>query len=883
MAYELTEQKKVGLGLIGFGLSFSFLGVLLYFDRGLLALGNLFWLIGVGLLLGWQSTWRLFTNVNNLKGTVCFVLGLFLIFVRWPIIGIILEMYGCIVLFGGFWSTVKMFLSQIPFVGWMIQYPLMVSNPHSHVSFLICLGDVSSCLHARRDIDLISDDGTRTQTSNESMFISRLKRVRRTILVLGIANLAVIVSGCVLTLISNSNCDNAAQLFPIYAVCLAACVKLAAMVKVATTQELMAITIMDSPTQISLERKMKYKTWLWWTRFAMVITLLQFLGATYLMFRVSTFVSPDGMPRHCVLGLSTETRGWKQRLQVCFLITVCFVALAQCFTGSDILQWRSFYATQDDAWKAHYQEVFDHGIREVLCCLGRREYMGVIEEDEVCSVARLLGDLVSYRASGTGHLEFLAGLALLQNYSQFPESYEDGMEAPAFHLQEAATFHKFAEAAYTGPLLDVGRNPALFLCTWICRQGILTPWSRKWRPKLDGDNWWRGHAAAFLKFIDFPAHVLRRGRICSEKCKATYFVVVLHYLRCVVIAVRGTETAEDLITDGLGRACSLTPQDLDGLTNRIHVMDSSRTHYGHSGIVEAARDLFMQIEGDHGESGSTGFLSSLTGDGCECAGYSIRIVGHSLGGAIASLLGIRLRCRFPNLYVYAYGPLPCVDQDVAEACSEFVTSIVLDNEFSSRLSYGSIRRLQVAAIKVLSQDPKADTALIFRLARRFLSASKRHRQSDVQEQSTGEAIPSIVIVDDSQESLQKQEEEFINPFHEMAASTDNPVSQFMETVPTRVDDDEEEEEAPEMFLPGSVIHIVHEGNNMSVPIWRGWPICEVTHGYKAYVANRESFKEIMVSPSMFLDHLPWRCRHAMQKVLESRSLYCDLTSESDIV
>ncbi|CAH8308960.1 unnamed protein product [Eruca vesicaria subsp. sativa] len=725
------------------------------------------------------------------------------------------------------------------------------------------------------------------------MWISRLKRVRRTILILGIANLSVIISGGVLTLVSNSKCDTTVQLFPLYAVCLAACVKLAAMVKVATTQELMAITIMDSPTQISLDRKIKYKTWLWWTRFAMVITLLQFLGATYLMFRVSTFVSPDGMPRRCVLGLSPDTHGWKQRLQVSFLITVCFVALAQCFTGSDILQWRSFYATQDDAWKAHYQEVFDHGIREVLCCLGRSEYMGVIEEDEVCSVARLLGDLVSYRASGTGHLEFLAGLALLQNNSQFPESYENCMEAPAFHLQEAATFHKFAEAAYTGPLLDVGRNPALFLCTWICRQGILTPWSRKWRPKLDGDNWWRGHASAFLKFIDFPAHVLRRGRICSEKCKATYFVVVLHYLRCVVIAVRGTETAEDLITDGLGRACSLTPEDLNGLTNHIHVMDSSRKHYGHSGIVEATRDLFMQIEGDPGgkKSGSSGFMSSLIGDGSECAGYSIRIVGHSLGGAIASLLGIRLRCRFPNLYVYAYGPLPCVDQDVAVACSEFVTSIVLDNEFSSRLSYGSIRRLQVAAIKVLSQDPKADTALIFRLARRFLSASRRHRHNDVEEQTTREATPSSIIEEEDQTypiwkevepEMRQHDEEFINPFHEMEASTDNPVTQFMETVPTSVDDDDDDE-APEMFLPGVVIHIVHEGNNMSVPIWRGWPICDVPDGYKAYVANRESFKEIMVSPSMFLDHLPWRCRHAMQKVLESRSLYCDMTSESDIV
>lgn len=34
----------------------------------------------------------------------------------------------------------------------------------------------------------------------------------------------------------------------------------------------------------------------------------------------------------------------------------------------------------------------------------------MLEEDEVYSVAQLLGDLVAYRASGTGHLELLAGL-----------------------------------------------------------------------------------------------------------------------------------------------------------------------------------------------------------------------------------------------------------------------------------------------------------------------------------------------------------------------------------------------------------------------------------------------------------------------------------------
>ncbi|XVE81110.1 hypothetical protein DITRI_Ditri15bG0036500 [Diplodiscus trichospermus] len=101
MVYEITEQKKIGLGLIGFGIFFTFLGVILFFDRGLLALGN---------------------------GSASFLLGLFFLFVRWPIVGIILEIYGCIVLFGGFWPSVSAFLCQIPVFGWVIQYPVMLLN-----------------------------------------------------------------------------------------------------------------------------------------------------------------------------------------------------------------------------------------------------------------------------------------------------------------------------------------------------------------------------------------------------------------------------------------------------------------------------------------------------------------------------------------------------------------------------------------------------------------------------------------------------------------------------------------------------------------------------------------------------------------------------------
>ncbi|GLT74893.1 hypothetical protein SLA2020_466580 [Shorea laevis] len=120
MPYEITEQTKVGAGLIGFGILFSFLGIILFFDRGLLALGNIFCLTGAAILLGWYSTLQLFTSRRNYKGTASFLLGLFFIFVRWPIVGIILELYGCFVLFGGFWSSVKVFLYHIPVIGWVI-------------------------------------------------------------------------------------------------------------------------------------------------------------------------------------------------------------------------------------------------------------------------------------------------------------------------------------------------------------------------------------------------------------------------------------------------------------------------------------------------------------------------------------------------------------------------------------------------------------------------------------------------------------------------------------------------------------------------------------------------------------------------------------------
>jgi hypothetical protein len=60
------------------------------------------------------------------QGSVPFFLGLFLLFVRWPVAGIIMELYGSFVLFSGYGPPIQAFLYQIPVIGWILQYPFQL-------------------------------------------------------------------------------------------------------------------------------------------------------------------------------------------------------------------------------------------------------------------------------------------------------------------------------------------------------------------------------------------------------------------------------------------------------------------------------------------------------------------------------------------------------------------------------------------------------------------------------------------------------------------------------------------------------------------------------------------------------------------------------------
>ena len=120
----LTGSTEIGVAFCSGGGLFLFAGILMFFDRSMLAMGNILFLIGLTLIIGPQKTFIFFARRNKLKGTAAFTAGILLILLRWPLMGFLVETYGIFVLFGDFFATIASFAGNIPVVGPYLQLAL---------------------------------------------------------------------------------------------------------------------------------------------------------------------------------------------------------------------------------------------------------------------------------------------------------------------------------------------------------------------------------------------------------------------------------------------------------------------------------------------------------------------------------------------------------------------------------------------------------------------------------------------------------------------------------------------------------------------------------------------------------------------------------------
>ncbi|KAG6774576.1 hypothetical protein POTOM_021934 [Populus tomentosa] len=161
----------------------------------------------------------------------------------------------------------------------------------------------------------------------------------------------------------------------------------------------------------------------------------------------------------------------------------------------------------------------------------------------------------------------------------------------------------------------------------------------------------------------------------SSVMRPGYYIAIDPRKKLVILGIRGTHTVYDLITDIVSSS--------DGEVT----FEGYSTHFG---TTEAAR----------------WFLSHEMGTIRKCLekyeGFRLRLVGHSLGAATASLLAIMLRKKSPKelgfsphtVTAVGYASPPCVSKELAESCSDFVINVVMKDDIIPRLSAASLERLR---------------------------------------------------------------------------------------------------------------------------------------------------------------------------------------------
>mmetsp|Transcript_12159 Transcript_12159/g.22780 ORF Transcript_12159/g.22780 Transcript_12159/m.22780 type:complete len:357 (-) Transcript_12159:83-1153(-) len=201
--------------------------------------------------------------------------------------------------------------------------------------------------------------------------------------------------------------------------------------------------------------------------------------------------------------------------------------------------------------------------------------------------------------------------------------------------------------------------------------------------------------------------------ICAQWKSKTHLPA--HFLvrdlqrKTIVLCIRGTLSAKDILTDLCCTADEFLTHGQDGIEEESleptprdmisYMIGSKRKAKAHHGMLQAARNVAKMTR----KVISTELASNPE--------YNLVIVGHSLGGGVAAVLGSLWRDTFPGVKVYAFG-CPCVGPaDVHPYQSDAITCVVGEDDPFSCLSLGHLADASLALSK-LCQDSELRNSIL---------------------------------------------------------------------------------------------------------------------------------------------------------------------------
>ena len=152
-----------------------------------------------------------------------------------------------------------------------------------------------------------------------------------------------------------------------------------------------------------------------------------------------------------------------------------------------------------------------------------------------------------------------------------------------------------------------------------------------------------------------------------------YFVAVDHSTSSIVVAIRGTLSFHDALTD------------LTAVNDPISADGLPRDFTAHRGMLQAANYVLRQLN-------QSGVLKKAF---LQYPQYNLVVTGHSLGAGAAVLLSMILRPTFPKIRCFAFSPPGgLINQAAARYTETFCMSVIIGDDLVSRMSLVTLDSLK---------------------------------------------------------------------------------------------------------------------------------------------------------------------------------------------
>lgn len=133
--YNWNDSTKIGVAFTGLGMFFTFMGIVMLLDSILLTMGNFLFVAGVAMVMGPRRCKAFF--IARQRASACFFLGILFVVLRWCFIGLCIQGFGALNLFGNFFPVLVRVLESAPVIG-----PIILSAPVQKVLSLMHVNDV---------------------------------------------------------------------------------------------------------------------------------------------------------------------------------------------------------------------------------------------------------------------------------------------------------------------------------------------------------------------------------------------------------------------------------------------------------------------------------------------------------------------------------------------------------------------------------------------------------------------------------------------------------------------------------------------------------------------------------------------------------------------